>query len=91
MGDENHNDDGAELARLRARVDKLERHHFESRIRLELGLMFGDPSDVAEFVKAYPEHADLVAKVKADIKRARQRIAAEIAAEEAAEAKLAAA
>ena len=81
----------ARIAEFKARVEKLERHHFESRIRLELGSMFGDPSTVAEFVKAYPEHADLVAKVKADIKRARQRIAAEIAAEEAGEARSAAA
>jgi hypothetical protein len=63
---ENHNDVGAELAALKARVDKLERHSLMG------AFLFGDPEDVAEFLKAHPEHADLAAEAR-KVKEASRR------------------
>jgi hypothetical protein len=80
MGDENHNDTGAELAALRAKVANLESRLVELEHHRLLGIVvMGGPDAVAEFLKAHPEHADVAAAMKAEweaerAERQRQRV-----------------
>jgi hypothetical protein len=66
MTNVNNTDAGAEVARLTAKVEKLER----SMVELEHWRLFGivtigGPDQVAEFLKRHPEHADVAAEMTA--------------------------